>query len=230
MPSVTTLGMFAAAALALLVVPGPAVLYVIGRSVDQGRKAGVVSVLGIGLGSMVHVAAAAVGVSALLASSASAFAIVKYLGAAYLVWLGVRTLRACTGLTRGDRNPCRGGARDETAAAAPQHPAVPLAHVFGQGALVQVLNPKTTLFFLAFLPQFVDPALGPAGAQVVLLGALFVLLALLSDGTYALLAGMLADWLRRSSSARRTLRYLSGGIYIGLGVTAAASGHRPGQQ
>ncbi len=218
MPATTTFAVFAAAALALLVVPGPAVLYVVTRSLDQGRLAGIVSVLGVGLGSLVHVTAAAVGLSALLASSAVAFATVKYLGAAYLVWLGVRTLRR-----RDDAQP-------------PPHPAgtpnapragVPHPRLFAQGALVQVLNPKTAIFFVAFLPQFVDPSVGAATRQIVSLGAVFVVLQVASDGAYALLAGTFGDWLRRSATHRRTLRYVSGGVYVGLGAAAALSGGRP---
>lgn len=218
MPPLTTLGVFAAAALALLVVPGPSVLYVITRSVDQGRAAGLVSMLGVQLGAVVHIAAAVVGLSALLASSAAAFATVKYAGAAYLIWLGVRTLRA--------RDPDR-----DDASPVQQASAVPLWRLLAHGALINVLNPKTALFFLAFLPQFVDPAAGPANAQIVLLGVLFVALAMLSDGTYALLAGTIGERLRHSRVARRRLRVVSGGVYLALGAAAAVSGGaRPTQR
>lgn len=217
MPPLTTLGVFVAAALALLVVPGPSVLYVITRSVDQGRTAGLVSMLGVQLGALVHIAAAVVGLSALLASSAVAFATVKYAGAAYLIWLGVRTLRAR------DADHAPSGSQPATA--------VPLWRMLAQGALVNVLNPKTALFFLAFLPQFVDPTAGPASAQIVLLGALFVALAMLSDGTYALVAGTVGEQLRHSKVARRRLRFVSGGVYLALGVAAAVSGGaRPAQR
>jgi threonine/homoserine/homoserine lactone efflux protein len=238
MPTVTTLGVFTAAALALLVVPGPAVLYVISRSVDEGRLAGVVRVLGVGAGSMVHVLAAVTGLSALLASSSTAFTIVKYLGAAYLVWLGVRVLRSRDRAVPPEPNQ-RFVLRDQAVAAgaeatsdsrrAESDRSAPLGRAFRQGAIVQVLNPKVALFFLAFLPQFVDPAVGPSAAQIALLGAVFVVLALLTDAMYALLAGTLGDWLRRSSSARRGLRRVSGAVYIGLGATAAVSGSRPSQ-
>src|SRR5690242_2030640 len=153
MPSPTALLLFAAASIALLVVPGPSVLYIVTRSVSQGRRAGLISVLGVHVGSVVHVSAAALGLSALLASSATAFAAVKYLGAAYLCWLGVRKLRR-----RG------AGPVEET-------PAVPRARLFTQGVVVNVLNPKTAIFFLAFLPQFVDPRRGPVAVQIVVLGA-----------------------------------------------------------
>lgn len=235
MPTVTTLGVFTAAALVLLVAPGPAVLYVISRSVDEGRLAGVASVLGVGAGSMVHVLAAVTGLSAVLASSSTAFTIVKYLGAAYLVWLGVRVLRSRDRAVPPEPNQ-RFVLRHRAVAAGAEATSdsrsdrsAPLGHAFRQGAIVQVLNPKVALFFLAFLPQFVDPAVGPAAAQIALLGAVFVVLALLTDGMYALLAGTLGDWLRRSSSARRGLRRVSGAVYIGLGATAAVSGSRPSQ-
>jgi threonine/homoserine/homoserine lactone efflux protein len=203
MPTVPSLMLFAAASIALLVVPGPSVLYIVTRSVTQGRRAGLISVLGVHVGSVVHVAAAALGLSALLASSATAFMIVKYLGAAYLVWLGVQKLRR------------RGPATvDDT-------PPVPRSRLFTQGIVVNVLNPKTAIFFLAFLPQFVSPARGPVAAQIVVLGACFILLGILSDGGYALLAGALAGRLRRTRTARRRLDRASGVVYLGLGAGAA---------
>jgi threonine/homoserine/homoserine lactone efflux protein len=212
MPSATTLGVFSVTALALLVVPGPAVLYVVTRSIDQGRRAGVASVFGIGVGSLVHVIAAAAGLSVLLASSVTAFTAVKYLGAAYLLALGVRKL-----LERDQR--CVDGEDFERVVP-------PLRRVFAQGVVVQVLNPKAAFFLLAFLPQFIDPAAGPVALQISVLGAVFVLLSLLSDGTYAVLAGVLGSWLRRSIPARRFLRYVSAGVYVSLGTAAAVSGGR----
>ncbi len=204
MPSPTALLLFAAASIALLVVPGPAVLYVVTRSVSQGRRAGLVSVLGVHAGSGVHVAAAAFGLSALLASSATAFAIVKYLGAAYLVWLGVQKLR-----TRQDSGT------------APEAPPVPPRRLFVQGIVVNVLNPKTAIFFLAFLPQFVDPTRGPVALQILVFGACFIVLGMLSDGGYALLAGALSGRVRRTARSRRRLDRASGVVYLGLGAGAA---------
>ena len=152
-PEWGSLGVFVAAALLLLVTPGPAVLYIVARSVDQGRAAGLVSALGVHAGTLVHIGAAAAGLSVLLAASATLFTLVKYLGAAYLVFLGVRRLL------------------DRTRLGGPgQARAIPWRRAFLDGAIVNVLNPKTALFFLAFLPQFVDPARGSVGPQVLALG------------------------------------------------------------
>jgi threonine/homoserine/homoserine lactone efflux protein len=203
MPTFHTLLVFALASLVLLVVPGPAVLYIVTRSVSQGRSAGVTSMLGIHVGSTVHVAAAVVGLSALLASSATAFTVVKYLGAGYLIWLGVRHLRRPAEEPAGGTTP-RSRVR-----------------LFGEGVVVNILNPKTAIFFLAFLPQFADPARGPIAVQAAILGGCFVVLGIMTDGTYALLAGTLADRLRRSGRARRRLDRASGVVYLGLGAGAA---------
>lgn len=202
-----TLILFMTAAALLLISPGPAVLYVVARSIDQGRLAGLVSVLGISIGSFVHTAAAALGISTLLASSALAFAIVKYLGAAYLVYLGLRTL-----LT-----PVQ---TDVTVEATPSR----LSNVFWQGVIVNVLNPKSALFFLAFLPQFVNPARGSATLQILMLGVIFALMALVSDGLYAITAGTVGPWLRNNLRYLHMQRYLAGGVYIALGVATAVSG------
>jgi threonine/homoserine/homoserine lactone efflux protein len=209
-PELSTLALFCVAALALIVVPGPAVTYIVAQSVDKGRRAGLVSVLGIGLGGLVHVAAAAIGLSALLASSATAFTAVKLLGAAYLIALGLRQLYGR------DREP------DVQAELAPGG-AAPARRLLAHGVVVNVLNPKTALFFLAFLPQFVDPALGSAALQVAVLGGVFVVLAVISDSLYALLAAALADTLRRSERARRIRRLVSGSVFVALGATAATA-------
>lgn len=207
MPDVATLAVFAAATLAVLAVPGPAVIYIVTRSVAQGRSAGLLSVAGIHAGSVLHVVAAAVGVSALLAASATAFTIVKYLGAAYLIWLGLRKL-----LSR--------PADDESGPA----PHASARRVFTEGFVVNVLNPKTAIFFLAFLPQFVDPASGSVAAQIVVLGLCWVLLGMASDGTYALIAAAVAGRLRRTRRAARRLDIASGLIYLGLGALVALGG------
>lgn len=195
---------FVTAAVALLVVPGPSVLYVVARGIDQGRPAALVSVLGIGLGAMVHVAAAAVGLSALLVSSATAFASVKYLGAAYLIYLGIRTLL--------DRSDPVGPARTTRR---------PLRRLFTGGFVVEALNPKTALFFLAFLPQFVDPAAGNVLAQTLLLGALFVAIGICTDGCYAMAAGSIGGLVGSRPTLARAQRVVSGTIYLGLGAATA---------
>ena len=212
MPETSTLALFAVAAVTLLVIPGPAVLYIVTRSVDQGRSAGLASVCGVHVGTLVHVAAAALGLSALLVSSATAYDTVRWLGAAYLVWLGVRRLLA----------------RDEDlpAAAGPDTRRLGLRRIFAQGVVVNVLNPKTALFFLAFLPQFVDTSRGSVPLQVVVLGVAFVLLGLLSDGAYAMAASTGAGWLRRRPGVARASRLVSGGVLISLGVTTALAGSR----
>lgn len=208
LPDGSTLTVFVVVSLAMLLAPGPAVLYIVARSIEQGRLAGVVSALGVGVGTLFHVVAAALGVSALLLSSALAFSVVKYLGAAYLLYLGVRAL-----LTR------------EEVAAGEQQPAQrKLAHIFVQGVVVNLLNPKVALFFFAFLPQFVDPARGWVAGQAFLLGSLFVVLGILSDSIYALLAGTVRHWLRGNRAFARGHRYLTGSIYIALGVSTAVAG------
>src|SRR5262245_18611428 len=199
-PDPSSLGVFAVAALALLVIPGPAVLYVVVQSAEQGRRAGLASVAGIHIGTLVHVIGAAVGLSALIVASALAFSVVKYAGAAYLVYLGIRKL-----LERDTRITFE--RRSE-----------PLRRAFGRGIVVNVLNPKTALFFLAFLPQFIDADRGAVWSQALVLGLVFVGLGLVSDSLYALAAGSAAGVLRRR---RRVMRYGSGLVYIGLGATAA---------
>ena len=209
MPDASTLGLFVVAALALLAAPGPAVLYVVARSVDQGRVAGLVSVLGIHTGSLVHVAAAALGISSLVVSSAVAFSVVKYAGAAYLILLGVRAL-----LARGDVE------RVANVSAAP------LRRLYAQAIVVNVLNPKTALFFFAFLPQFVEPDGGAVALQLAVLGLVFIALGIVSDGAYAVLAGSLGHLVRGNRRVASLRRRLSGAVFIGLGIATAASGSR----
>ena len=208
MPDPSTFLLFAAASLAFLAIPGPSVFYIVTRSLAQGRRAGVTSMLGVQAGGLVHVVAAAFGVSALIASSATAFTIVKYAGAAYLVLLGVRKL-----LSHGEQD----------AEPEPRGPASG-TRLFWQGAVVNLLNPKTALFFLAFLPQFVDPSAGPVAPQMLVLGTLLVGLGVVSDGTYALVAAGAGPRLRETAAARRLLDRLSGGVFISLGLVAALAG------
>jgi threonine/homoserine/homoserine lactone efflux protein len=205
MPETRALAVFALASLALAVVPGPAVLYIVAQSVPGGRRAGIVSALGISTGGLFHVLAAVIGLSAILAASAEAFTVVKLLGAAYLVWLGIRTL-----LSRDER--IGGRAVEPT-----------LGRTYLRGVVVNVLNPKTALFFLAFLPQFVDPD-GSTRGQLAVLGIVFVVIALTSDLVWALLAGTAGGMLRRSRTFLRVQRYVSGTIFVGLGALAATAG------
>ncbi len=209
MPDVSTLLLFAAASLAFLAIPGPSVFYIVTRSLAQGRRAGVTSMLGVQAGGLVHVVAAAFGVSALIASSATAFTIVKYAGAAYLVVLGVLKL-----LSRGDEDEVEVDARGPASG----------RRLFWQGAVVNILNPKTALFFLAFLPQFVDPSAGSIAPQMLVLGTLLVGLGVVSDGTYALVAAGAGRKLRETAAARRRLDRLSGAVFVSLGVVAAWAG------
>jgi threonine/homoserine/homoserine lactone efflux protein len=204
MPNTDRLPLFIFASIVLLLTPGPAVLYIIARSLDQGRVAGLVSVLSIEVGNFFHAVAAAMGLSALLFSSATAFSVVKYLGAAYLVYLGVRKLLS-----------------NNTDMQETKVEAQSLRRVFSQGVTVAILNPKTALFFLAFLPQFVDRSKGQVSLQLLTLGCLFVAMAIVSDSMYALLASSAGQWLKSRRWVRLVERYAAGLIYIGLGVTAA---------
>jgi threonine/homoserine/homoserine lactone efflux protein len=206
-PNHSALLLFVSAALVLLAIPGPAVLYVTSRSIGLGRSAGLVSALGIGAGTFVHVAAAAVGLSALLMSSAAAFSVAKYLGAAYLIYLGVQKLRT-----------------EESFDVAEEARRVKLSRVFGQGIVVNILNPKTALFFFAFLPQFVDASRGSVALQIFFLGTLFACMGIAGDSLWALFAATVARRLNRNVRWQRTQRYVSGGMLISLGVATAFAG------
>jgi len=197
------------AALVLLLIPGPAVLYITARSASQGRLAGLVSVLAIETANFIQAAAAALGLSAILLSSALAFDIVKYLGAAYLIFLGVQKLLAS------ENGSADGVVKQES-----------LSRIYWQGFAVNILNPKTALFFFAFLPQFVDPAKGNVIAQNMLLGAVFVGMAIITDSMYALLASSVAGRLSGNRRFQKGGRYFAGLVYIGLGVTTALTGAR----
>jgi threonine/homoserine/homoserine lactone efflux protein len=203
-PTIPTLALYVVTAVIVLIIPGPAVLYIVSQGVRHGRRAGVTAVLGVHMGSLVQVIGAVAGLSWLLVSSSLAFTVVRYAGAAYLIYLGVRKL-----LSKGEA---------ELAAAAP---AKSTARLFREGALVNVLNPKLALFFLAFLPQFVDPARGAIPIQTAIFGLTFVLIGLCTDGAYALLAGTVGPWLRSSTRFLRGERYAVGATFIGLGVVAA---------
>jgi len=205
----STLSIFFLAAAVLCITPGPAVLYVVTRSVGQGRSAGLISVSGIALGGTVHVMAAAFGFSALLMTSVWAFNIVKMIGALYLVYLGVKSIRNPSIVTtEQDVEPDK------------------LWNIFREGALVQIFNPKAALFLFAFLPQFINPAQGNITEQTLILGFLFVLIALSTDALYAIAAGSISQWLKNNLSYMKKQRYISGMIYIMLGVATALTGNR----
>ncbi len=213
MPDFSTLLVFSVAALALIAVPGPNIIYIVTRGMGQGRKAAVASALGVETGTLFHVAAAALGLSALLASSAFAFNVVKYLGAAYLVYLGVRTLLG------GDDD----GQPEERADNGR------LWRVYLQGVVVNALNPKVALFFLAFLPQFVDPSRAGVTAQVFVLGVVAFFIGLCVDLLYATSSGALGGWLRRRPAFLRQQRYFTGSVYLALGAAAALAGSDRGR-
>jgi threonine/homoserine/homoserine lactone efflux protein len=194
---------FLVAAFMLNIAPGPDMLYVLGRSLGQGRKAGVVSSLGIFVGCLVHVAAAALGVAALLRSSSIAFNIVRYAGAAYLLYLGVRVLLSKTSALA-------------TADAAPQPDR--LGRIFYQGVITNVLNPKVAMFFLAFLPQFVNASHGSVAAQTLILGLIFNTGGTLVNLFVACAAGLVGDYLRGKPRVARIQNWLTGTIFIGLGL------------
>jgi threonine/homoserine/homoserine lactone efflux protein len=203
------LSLFVSVATILVFMPGPNTLYIIARSIQQGRLAGFVSSLGVQVGTMVHIAAAALGLSALLVSSAAAFNVVKYAGAAYLIYLGIKALLTKEKIeSTGVRN-------------------TKLSRILYQGIVVNVLNPKTALFFFAFLPQFISVSRGRVMLQVVLLGSILIFLGTLSDSIYALASGSIGNWLRGNLKFLRVQRYFAGSVYIGLGAATALSGaHR----
>jgi threonine/homoserine/homoserine lactone efflux protein len=204
----TTLLAFSAAALVLLLIPGPAVLYIVSQSVEHGRRAGLTATLGVHTGTMVHLTAAALGLSAILVSSSLAFTSVKLLGAAYLIYLGLRALFGA------DDDP-------ETAPAARE---VRPGRIFRQGVLVNVTNPKTALFFFAFLPQFLDRGAGRLPLQIALLGLVFTCIGLVTDSSWALASGLAAGWIKGNASFARIQRRISGCIFIGLGLATAFVG------
>lgn len=205
----SNLRLFLAAAVVLTVTPGPAVLYIVTRSVSQGRAAGIVSCFGVASGGLVHVLAATLGLSAVLATSAAAFAIVKYAGAAYLVWLGIRKLTQPSRLDPSVGMPRRS-----------------LGRVYRDGAVVNILNPKTALFFLAFLPQFVVTSRGGVGVQFALFGLLFVAIAICTDVMWALVASSAGAWLRGHPRFVASERYVAGTVYLGLGLASAMTSSR----
>lgn len=208
MPDLNAIVTFAIASVALLLIPGPAVIYVLNRSVADGREAGLAAVAGLELGNLVHVIAASVGLSAVLATSATAFNVVKWLGAGYLIFVGLRTLA-----TRPQLIESLGAA-------------VSRRRSFLQGIVVNTLNPKVALFFLSYLPQFIDAENGAAWSQALILGIIFVAIGCLTDGTYALAASALRNVLVNGRALPFVQRYVAGSVFIGLGLMATRASSR----
>ncbi|MBU3716788.1 MAG: LysE family translocator [Actinobacteria bacterium] len=205
MPDLSSIVTFAIASVALLLIPGPAVIYVLNRSVSDGREVGLAAVAGLELGNFVHVVAATAGLSAVLATSATAFNAVKWLGAAYLVFVGLRTLATKPRAVSGDSA------------------SVSRRRSFSQGVIVNTLNPKVALFFLSYLPQFIDPDNGAAWSQALVLGSIFVAIGCLTDGMYALTASALRTVLLRGRTLPFVQRYVAGTVFVALGVVAATT-------
>lgn len=212
MPELSTLLVFSLAAVALIAIPGPNLIYIAARSIAEGRRSGLASALGVETGTLVYVAVSAAGLSAVLASSQVAFDFVKYAGAVYLIFLGIRALLAAA----------------HAAPTAGDVEKLSLARAYRQGLLVQLLNPKVALFLLALFPQFLDPTAGSVALQIIVLGTLMAALGLLIDVLYALAAGALGAWLRAHPAAARRQDYFTGAVYIVLGAAAALSGGRAG--
>lgn len=211
MPSTSTLMLFAGASLAILVMPGPAVLYVATRGATQGYRAGIVSVFGVGTGSLVHVFAAAVGLSAILVASSSAYTAVKFAGAVYLVYLGIQAIR---------------NARTSDSGSSPPVPEERgMRRLYLHGVTLNILNPKLAVFFLAFVPQFVDPSSGSGATQILVLGAMFVVLGLITDAAYAIAAGSAGSRLFRNPRISKRLDYVAGTIYLTLGMLTVIAGN-----
>ena len=202
--SLTTIGLFAFASFLLAISPGPDIVYIATQSIAQGRNTGLVSALGINAGVLVHTLVDALGISALIAASAVAFNIVKYAGAAYLIYIGVQTVLNKAGMLQ---IKAKGRAN--------------LSEVFYQGLLVNLLNPKVILFFLAFLPQFVDSSQGRITLQLLILGALLVIVKLPVDISIGLASGQFGAWLRERRGVEQATKWVTGSIYIALGVTTA---------
>jgi threonine/homoserine/homoserine lactone efflux protein len=203
----STLVTFVIASAILVLIPGPAVLYIVSTGIGRGRRMALTSMLGIEAGTLFHVGAAAVGLSAVVANSVVAYSIVKYVGAGYLVYLGVKTLRE-----RNHMGPLK-------------IPGATSARVaFRRGVVVNILNPKVALFFLAFLPQFVIPSHGSVASQFVMLGLLFVAVAAVIDSVYAMTSGTIGALLTRNAGAARAQRRVAGVAYLALGASAAVTG------
>lgn len=212
MPELSTLLAFGAATLALLFIPGPAVIYILNRSISDGRDVALASVAGLEVGDAIQALFAALGLSAVLATSASLFNIVKWAGVAYLLYTGMRTLMTVPSELGADTSH------------------VSRRYAFRQGIVVNALNPKTALFFLSIFPQFVNPNAEHATLQSLVLGAEFVIMATLFNGSLTLVASALRDLLLRGRALPFIRRYISGGVFIALGLLAATAGHASATQ
>ena len=209
MPMLTTLLLLVAMTVLVCLVPGPDMLYVISRSTGQGRSAGVLSCLGIATGGLLQTTAVAFGISGVFLAVPIAYDILKYVGAAYLVYLGIRFILS--------REEIQTSSRDGKA---------DFGKAFFQGSVTTLLNPKVALFYLAFLPQFVDPTRGHVALQLLILGLLFNITSLAVDTSVALLASLVATWLKRRSRAAKLIHWLTGSALVGLGVRLAFSGRQ----
>jgi threonine/homoserine/homoserine lactone efflux protein len=205
MPSIESLLAFGIASLALLVIPGPAVLYIINRSVADGRNVALAAVAGLEIGNFMHVIAATVGLSAVIATSAAAFSAVKWIGAGYLIYIGIRTLATKPQAVNQLNDP------------------MSRRRAFTQGIVVNTFNPKVALFFLSFLPQFIDADRGSAALQSLVLGSTFVVLGCISDSLFAILASALRGTLLRGKSLPFVQRYVAGSVFIALGAIASTT-------
>jgi threonine/homoserine/homoserine lactone efflux protein len=207
-PTIPTLLTFTVAATLLIIVPGPNVIYIITRGIDQGRRAAIASAAGVEIGMLFHIGAAVLGLSALVASSELVFNIVKYAGATYLIWMGIISLRSSVSNLQAPEISRRAS----------------FSRLFTQGMIVNVLNPKVGLFFVAFLPQFIDPGRGSSSFQILVLGGVFVAVAVMSDLVYAFASGSIGKWLNAHASIARQRDRFAGIVYIALGAVAAVSG------
>lgn len=203
---VETLAAFFATALLLALAPGPDNIFVLTQSALHGKKAGFVVTLGLCTGLLAHTAAVAFGVAVIFKASALAFTTLKLFGAGYLVYLAWQAFR-----TSATAIEARGGR------------SLSLGQLYGRGIVMNITNPKVSIFFLAFLPQFADPARGPLAVQMIVLGAVFILSTILVFGGVALLAGSLGQWLNRSPGIQQAMNRLSGVIFVGLALKLATT-------
>ncbi|MFD6445631.1 LysE family translocator [Promicromonospora sp. NPDC060204] len=220
MPTIETLAAFVVASVILIVIPGPSVLFVVGRSLSLGRPGGLLSVLGNELGALPLVAAVALGVGTVVAESIVAFTVLKLLGAGYLVYLGVQAIRHRRDGVEPD------GEEDGEGHGAPGRRTPSRWAILRQGFVVGVTNPKTIVFFVAALPQFVDVRAGQVPLQMMVLGLVFTLVALVFDSLWALLAGAARTWFASSPRRLSAIRATGGGMMIGLGGTLALAGSK----